>query len=77
MRPKSSRSTVRTEGQTIEIMKPDGNDIETKVLSIEDEEGNLMESCPHPKQKLWIRLETEPEQGDVLRMKDTDTIPEK
>ncbi len=64
-------------GQTIEIMKPDGNDIETKVLSIEDEEGNLMESCPHPKQKLWIRLETEPEQGDVLRMKDTDTIPEK
>ena len=30
----------------------DGNDIEVEVVSIKDEEGNEMESCPHPKQKL-------------------------
>lgn len=56
-------------GDTIEVMKPDGKDIETKVLFICDEEGNAMDSCPHPKQKLQIRLETEAEAGDILRMK--------
>ena len=30
-------------------MKADGNDIEVEVVSIKDEEGNEMESCPHPK----------------------------
>lgn len=56
-------------GQTIEIMKADGNDIEVEVVSIKDEEGNEMDSCPHPKQKLIINLGMELETGDILRVK--------
>lgn len=56
-------------GQTIEIMKADGNDIEVEVVSIKDGEGNEMGSCPHPKQQLIINLGRELEQGDILRVK--------
>ena len=51
-------------------MKPDGRDIEVEVVAIKDEEGNEMESCPHPKQKLTINLGMELDKGDILRMKD-------
>ena len=34
-------------GDEIEIMKPDGSNVPTKVLAIHDEDGNEMESCPH------------------------------
>lgn len=54
-------------GDTIEVMKADGRDIEVKVLSIKDVDGNEMESCPHPKQQLIIDLGMELEMGDVLR----------
>ncbi len=57
-------------GQKIEVMKPDGRDIEVEVVAIKDEEGNEMESCPHPKQKLTINLGMELDKGDILRMKD-------
>ena len=58
------------QGQKIEVMKADGNDIEVEVVSIKDEEGNEMESCPHPKQKLKINLGIELEKGDILRVKE-------
>ncbi len=57
-------------GQKIEVMKPDGREIEVEVVAIKDEEGNEMESCPHPKQKLTINLGMELDKGDILRMKD-------
>lgn len=56
-------------GDKIEVMKPDGRDIEVTVVSIRDEEGNEMESCPHPKQKIYINLGMELEAGDILRVK--------
>lgn len=59
-------------GETIEVMKPDGENSEVKVLDIRDEEGNAMESAPHPKQKLWIRLSLCPERYDILRRKEAD-----
>ncbi|HAG69472.1 MAG TPA: peptidase U32 [Lachnospiraceae bacterium] len=55
-------------GDRIEIMKPDGRNIEARVLSITDEEGNLMESAPHPKQKLFLELDRDCEVFDILRM---------
>ena len=58
------------QGQKIEVMKADGNDIEVEVVSIKDEEDNEMESCPHPKQKLKINLGMELEKGDILRVKE-------
>ena len=54
-------------GDEIEIMKPDGSNVSTKVLAIHDEEGNEMESCPHSKQKLRIFLSVLPDEGDILR----------
>lgn len=52
---------------TIEIMKPDGRNISAKVEAIYDETMRPMESCPHPKQKLSIKLSEAVEQYDVFR----------
>lgn len=57
-------------GETIEIMKPDGRDIETEVKTIFDEDGSAMESAPHPGQKLWLDIGTAPEKYDILRRQD-------
>ena len=43
-------------GESIEVMKPDGANITVTVQRIVDEEGNDMESAPHPKQVLYIDL---------------------
>ena len=51
-------------------MKPDGTSPEAKVLAIYDEEGNPMESAPHPQQKLYVKLTVAAEPLDVLRRKD-------
>ena len=56
-------------GDKIEIMKADGRDIEANVISITDQDGVAMESCPHPKQIITIKLNQVPEAGDILRMK--------
>ena len=56
-------------GDKIEIMKAEGTDIEANVISITDQDGVAMESCPHPKQIITIKLDQVPEAGDILRMK--------
>ena len=56
-------------GDEIEIMRPDGRNTEAAVLAIHTEEGEEMESAPHPKQSLWIELSEEPEMYDLLRIK--------
>ena len=56
-------------GDKIEIMKADGRDIEANVISITDQDGVAMESCPHPKQIITIKLDQVPEAGDILSMK--------
>ncbi len=56
-------------GDKIEIMKADGSDFEADVISITDMDGNEMESCPHPKQIIKIKLDKIPSAGDILRMK--------
>ncbi len=54
-------------GETIEIMKPNGENIHTLVKRIVDEDGNEQESAPHPKQVLYIELDAKAEQYDILR----------
>ncbi|MFI3213405.1 MAG: U32 family peptidase [Eubacteriales bacterium] len=56
-------------GDTIEIMKPDARNIETKVLAMYDEEGNSVESAPHPQQVIYLELTEQPEAYDLLRVK--------
>lgn len=57
-------------GEEIEIMKPDGRDILTRVTAIYDENMTEQESAPHPQQKLWVRLEQPAEKYDILRRKE-------
>ena len=57
-------------GENIEVMKPDGTNIECSVIEIKDDEGNSMECAPHPKQKLWINLGTKLDRYDILRRHD-------
>ena len=54
-------------GEQIEVMKPDGRNIPVTVKWIVDEDGNEMESAPHPKQVLYIDLGQELEMYDILR----------
>ena len=54
-------------GETIEVMKPDGRDLSVNVLRICDEEGSDMESCPHPKQRIYVDLGIELSDQDLLR----------
>lgn len=54
-------------GETIEIMKPDGRDIETTVEGIWSEEGEPQESAPHAKQHLRVKLSVHPSKMDILR----------
>ncbi|WP_035799252.1 peptidase U32 family protein [Butyrivibrio sp. NC3005] len=55
-------------GETIEIMKTDGRDIETKVLGIYAEDGTSQESAPHPQQIVYVDLSVKPEVNDILRI---------
>ncbi len=59
-----------TVGETIEVMKPDGRNLEVKVRGIWDEEGKSQESAPHARQILWVELEAEAEPYDLLRRKE-------
>ncbi len=55
-------------GDTIEVMHFSGESSYAKVLSITDTEGNQMESCPHPQQKLYVKLDCKAEPLTVLRI---------
>lgn len=53
----------------IEIMKPSGENEKCIVEGIYNEEMQEMESAPHPKQLLMLKLSKQPELGDILRVK--------
>ena len=54
-------------GEMIEIMKPDGRNLQVEVKGIYDAQGQAQESAPHPKQELYIDLGVAPEEYDILR----------
>lgn len=57
-------------GETIEVMKPDGTNVEAVVRKITDERGREQESAPHPKQVLYIDLGIKLNKYDILRRKE-------
>ena len=59
-------------GEEIEVMKPNGENRTVTVQAIVDEEGNPMESAPHPQQVLFIDLGEPLECYDILRRKEEE-----
>lgn len=57
-------------GELIEVMKPDGRNVEVTVKAIYNEDGETMESAPHPKQVLYIDLGMPLDAYDILRRKE-------
>ncbi len=60
-----------TVGEAIEIMKPDGRNVAVTVEALYTEDGAAVESCPHARQVLWVRLSENAECGDLLRRRET------
>jgi len=54
-------------GETIEVMKPNGDNIEVVVKRILTEDGVEQESAPHPKQVLYVDLGIQVDEFDILR----------
>lgn len=57
-------------GETIEAMMFDGSNQELVVQEIRDDDGNIMESAPHPKQRLHVDLGVQLPIGCILRRKE-------
>ncbi len=58
-------------GDQIEIMKPNGDNVSVLVEAMYDEDKNAVESCPHSKQTIYVKLSALPEQYDILRVRNT------
>lgn len=61
-------------GEEIEIMKPNGENVLVTVKGLVDEEGNSMESCPHPQQIFYVDLGMELSEYDILRRREDEPI---
>ena len=57
-------------GERVEIIKPNGDTIETTVVYIKDSNGNAMESCPHPQQKIYVDFGVTLDIYDIIRRKE-------
>ena len=59
-------------GEVIEVMKPNGDNIEVMVRRLVDEKGQDMDSCPHPQQVFYVDLGIKLEEYDILRRQEED-----
>ena len=59
-------------GETVEIMKPSGDNIAATILQLYDEEGNMIDSVPHAKQIFYIDLGRKLDEFDILRRRKSD-----
>lgn len=56
-------------GDAIEIMRPSGENTVVTVEAMFNEEFEAVESCPHSKQTIWLKLSEVPSRYDLLRVK--------
>ncbi len=54
-------------GEEVEIFKSNGENIKFVVDEMYDEKGNIIDSAPHPKQIIKIKLDTEVSEFDMFR----------
>lgn len=59
-------------GEVLEVMKPGGENVAVTVRGIYNQEGEPMESAPHPKQVLWVDLGRPLEAFDILRRQEEE-----
>ena len=57
-------------GETIEVMKPDGRNLEAVVREIRSEDGVVQMSAPHARQTVYVDLGQILEEFDILRRKE-------
>lgn len=55
-------------GDTVEIMKPSGENLLVTVEKMLDDRGNEIDSCPHPQQKIQVLFSTVPDEMDLIRV---------
>ncbi len=74
---KDAKGRVRLEqknkfsvGETIEVMKPDGRNLQARVQGIYNEEGESQDSAPHARQIVYVQLDAETEPWDILRRRE-------
>ena len=60
-------------GEKIEVMKPDGRNLEVTVRRILNEEGEEVESAPHPQQRLYVDGGVTFQPYDILRRQEETT----
>lgn len=56
-------------GDQIEIMRPNGENAQVKVLKMETESGESVESCPHPQQVIYLTLSAPAAEQELLRVR--------
>lgn len=54
-------------GDTVEIMKPSGENIRTCVKDMRDDKGSHITSCPHPGQKIEVLFGNKADKMDIIR----------
>lgn len=56
-------------GDVIEIMKPGGDNVEVTVEAMYNGELQPVDSCPHARERIWLKLSRTPEPFDLLRVR--------
>ncbi len=67
---KISQKNKFSVGETIEIMKPDGDNIPVRIDKLFNADREPVESAPHPKETIYFEVPPEAEPGDLLRRRE-------
>lgn len=54
-------------GDIMEVMRKDGENRRVKVLAMTNEQGQPVESCPHPGEKIQMRVDAPLYKGEIMR----------
>ncbi len=54
-------------GETAEVMKPDGGNLQVTVRALYDGDGTAVSDAPHAGQVLWVDLGPGPDVNDIIR----------
>ncbi len=64
-------------GDTIEIMKTDSTNLTVTVQEMVNQYGEQVKDCPHPAERIRMRVDAEVQSGEIMRMGKTEEQVEK